>query len=216
MTFSVVYACFVTIKYWHPITPSWTPSTWVTMISNKWWNCSTTISRPSIRRPIVSHSRQIPMFTDMRNKIAAKFGKDFLQVGKGLINQQVKVAFVHLLNGNKDLRWSYFNEFATFIMLSKDNDYEFNDIKFKPSKLWTLCDDSCYGSINGLLSTLHKNPIGARRGECNHKANKCVHSHSCARLGQAKIKTRTAILFNAKQLDCRIAVTWNTKFCKWL
>jgi hypothetical protein len=44
------------------------------------------------------------MFTDMHNKIAAKFGKDFLQVGKGLINQQVKVAFVHLLNGNKDLR----------------------------------------------------------------------------------------------------------------
>jgi hypothetical protein len=28
-----------------------------------------------------------PMFTDMRSKIVAKFGEDFLQVGKGSINQ---------------------------------------------------------------------------------------------------------------------------------
>ncbi len=27
-----------------------------------------------------------PMFTDMRSKIMTKFGEDFLQVGKGLIN----------------------------------------------------------------------------------------------------------------------------------
>jgi hypothetical protein len=27
-----------------------------------------------------------PMFIDMRNKIVAKFGEDFLQVGKGSIN----------------------------------------------------------------------------------------------------------------------------------
>jgi hypothetical protein len=28
-----------------------------------------------------------PMFIDMRSKIAAKFSEDFLQVGKGSINQ---------------------------------------------------------------------------------------------------------------------------------
>jgi hypothetical protein len=35
-------------------------------------------------------------------------------------------------------------------------------------------------------------------------------------LGEAKIETRTAILFNMKQLDHRIATTQDTKFCKWL
>ncbi len=45
-----------------------------------------------------------PMFTDMRSKIAAKFGEDFLQVGKGSINQHAKAALVRLSNGNKDFR----------------------------------------------------------------------------------------------------------------
>ncbi len=66
--------------------------------------------------------------------------------------------------------------------------------------MWTLCDDSCYGSTKGLLSALHKNPIEASGGERNHKAGKCVHSRSCAWLGQVKIKIGTTILFNAKQL----------------
>jgi hypothetical protein len=79
-----------------------------------------------------------------------------------------------------------------------------------------LCDDLCYDSIKGLLSALHKNPTGASGGKCNHKAGKRVHSCSCARLGQAKIETGTAILFNVKQLDCRIVATWDTKFWKWL
>ncbi|CAK9221855.1 unnamed protein product [Sphagnum troendelagicum] len=157
-----------------------------------------------------------PMFTDMCSKIAAKFGKDFLQVGKGSINQHAKAALVRLSNGNEDLRRSYFSEFAMFIMWPIDSDYDFNDIKFKPSELWTLCDDWCYGSIKGPLSALHKNLAKASGGKCNHKAGKCVHSRSCARLGQAKIKTGTAILFNTKQLDRQIAATRDTKFCKWL
>jgi hypothetical protein len=157
-----------------------------------------------------------PMFTDMHSKITNKFNEDFLQVGKVSINQQAKAALVHLSNGNEDFRRSYFSEFATFMMRPIDNDYDFNDIKFKPSELWTLCDDSCYGSIKGLLSTLHKNPTGASGGECNHKAGKRIHSCSCARLGQAKIEIGIAILFNVKQFDRRIATTWDTKFCKWL
>jgi hypothetical protein len=66
-----------------------------------------------------------PMFTDMRNKIAAKFGENFMQVGKGLINQHAKVAFIRLSNGNKDLQQSYFSAFAMFIMRPIDNDYDF-------------------------------------------------------------------------------------------
>ncbi len=124
-----------------------------------------------------------PMFTDMRSKIAAKFGKNFLQVEKGSINQQAKATLVHLSNGNKDLRRSYFNEFATFIMRPIDNDYDFNDIKFKSSKLWTLCGNLCYGSIKGLLLALHKNPAEANEGDRNHKVGKCVHSRSHVRLG---------------------------------
>jgi hypothetical protein len=45
-----------------------------------------------------------PMFTDMSTTIAAKFGAEFLQVGKGLINQQSKAALARLENGNEDLR----------------------------------------------------------------------------------------------------------------
>jgi hypothetical protein len=157
-----------------------------------------------------------PMFTDMRSKIAAKFDENFLQVGKGSINQEAEATLGRFSNGNEDLRRSYFNEFATFIMWPIDNDYDFKDIKFKPSKLWTLCDDSCYICIKGPLSALHKNPARASRGECNHKVGKCVHSHSCARLGQAKIETKTTIMFNAKQLDRQIVATWDTKLCKWL
>jgi hypothetical protein len=57
-----------------------------------------------------------------------------------------------------------------------DSDYDFNDIKFKSSELWILCDDSCYDSIKGPLLALHKNLAGASKGERNHKAGKCVHS----------------------------------------
>jgi hypothetical protein len=52
-----------------------------------------------------------------------------------------------------------------FIMRPRDNDYDFNDIKFKLLELWTLCDDSCYGSTKGSLSALHKNPAKASMGE---------------------------------------------------
>jgi hypothetical protein len=124
-----------------------------------------------------------PMFTDMCSKIVAKFDENFLQIGKGLINQQAKVALIHFSNGNEDFWRSYFNEFAAFIMRPRNNDYDFNDIKFKSLKLWTLCDDSCYDSIKGPLLTLHKISTEASGGEHNHKAGKHVHNRSRARLG---------------------------------
>ena len=86
----------------------------------------------------------------------------------------------------------------------------------KPSELWTLFDDHYYGTIKGHLYALHKNPTGARGGERNHKAAKRIHSRSRARLGKHKIKTRTTIMFNSKQLGRQIATTRDAKFCKWL
>ena len=86
----------------------------------------------------------------------------------------------------------------------------------KPSQLWALWDDSCYGSIKHLLSAVHQNPAGASGGERNHKSAKHVHSRLRARLGQAKIETGTAILFNAKQLQRQMSVTRDTRFCEWL
>ncbi len=217
-TFSTMYACFVAIKY-HIKTLNRAIMDTFNLGDDDIEQMMTLLHHHFSTIYSKAHGLAFaidPMFTDMRSKIATKFGEDFLQVGKGLINQQAKVALIRLSNGNEDLRRSYFNEFTTFIMRPIDNDYDFNDIKFKPSELWTLCDDSCYGSIKGLLSALHKNPIGANGGERNHKAGKHVHSRSCARLGQAKIETGTAILLNAKQLDCRIAATQDTKFYKWL
>jgi hypothetical protein len=126
-----------------------------------------------------------PMFIDMRSKITAKFSEDFLQVGKGSINQQANATLVRLLNDNEDLWRSYFSEFATFIMRPIDNDYDFNDIKFKPSELWTLCDDLCYGSITGLLLALHKNP--SRASTITRQANAFTVTHT---LGWAKPRSK--------------------------
>jgi hypothetical protein len=41
---------------------------------------------------MVSHFATDPKFTDMRSTIAAKFGAEFLQLGKGSINQQSRAA----------------------------------------------------------------------------------------------------------------------------
>ena len=79
-----------------------------------------------------------------------------------------------------------------------------------------MCDDSCYGAIKDVLSEVHQNPAGASGGERNHKSAKHVHSRLRSRLGQAKVETGTAILFNAKQLHRQMAVTRDNRFCKWL
>ena len=83
-------------------------------------------------------------------------------------------------------------------------------------ELWTLYDDHYYGTIKGRLSALHKNPTWASGGERNHKATKCIHSRSQARLGKHKIETGCAIMFNSKQLNRQITTTRDTKLCKWL
>jgi hypothetical protein len=160
-----------------------------------------------------------PMFFEMRTSIAAKFSEEFLQLGKTSINQQSKLALSRLANGNENLRRRMFSEFANFITCSSnDNDKnsDFEDVMMKPAELWTLCDDNCYGAIKLPISAVHRNPAGASGGERNHKSAKRVHSRSRARMGNARVETGTAILFNAKQLDHQIAATRDTCFCKWL
>ena len=118
-----------------------------------------------------------------------------------------------------------FSEFATYITRSKDNApanqddtfCDFEDYMMKPSELWTLCDDSDYGSIkHPLLSAVHRNPTGASGGEWNHKSAKHVHSRLHARLGSAKVESGTAIHFNAKQLLRQMQTTRDTWIYKWL
>ena len=164
-----------------------------------------------------------PMYTEMRARIAGEFGEEFLQLGKPSINQQAKVALARLANGNDDQRRKMFSEFATYITRSKDNApanqgtfCDFEDYMMKPSELWTLCDDSDYGSIKHLLSAVHRNPAGASGGERNHKSAKHVHSRLRARLGSAKVESGTAIHFNAKQLLRQMQTTRDTGICKWL
>ena len=171
-----------------------------------------------------------PMFTDMRIRIAAEFGDEFLQLGKASINHQAKTALARLANGNDDLRRKMFSQFATYITRCKDdtttaagNDRnvsssfdDFEDTMMKPSELWTLCDDSDYSAIKHRLSAVHCNPAGASGGERNHKSAKQVHSRMRARMGSAKVETGTAIHFNAKQLHRQMTTTRDTRFCKWL
>jgi hypothetical protein len=131
-----------------------------------------------------------PMFIGMRTRIAAEFGEEFLQLGKPPINHQSKVTLLRLVNGNDDLRRRMYSEFATFIRSCKDDtvtcekNVDFEDIKMKPSELWTLCDDCDYGAIKHVLSAVHQNTTGASGGERNHKSAKHVNSKLRACLGQ--------------------------------
>jgi hypothetical protein len=219
-TFSAVYACFVAIKY-HLKTLDAT------------FKDAFNLNDDDVQQMmVITHHRfstiyteahglafsTDPMFTDMRSRIAIEFGEEFLQLNKNSLNQQSKVALTRLAHGNEDLRRRMFSEFARFVMRCKDNDkdFDFEDIMMKPSELWALCDDSCYGSIKHVLSALHRNPAGASGGERNHKSAEHVHSRLRSRLGQAKIETGTATLFNAKQLHRQMSVTRDTPFCKWL
>ena len=69
------------------------------------------------------------------------------------------------------------SELATFIMIKQGPDGgDVNDIKSKPSDLWTECDGSCYGYMKSPPSALHKNPAGARGGDSNNNAAKRFHS----------------------------------------
>jgi hypothetical protein len=117
-TFSAMYACFVAIKY-H-----------IKMLNRTIMDAFNLGDDDIEQMMMLFHHRfstiyseahglafaTDPMFIDMHCKIAAKFGEDFLQIGKSSINQQVKAALVRLLNGNEDFRRSYFSEFATFII----------------------------------------------------------------------------------------------------
>ena len=152
----------------------------------------------------------------MRREIANRFGEEFVQLGQGSLNQEEKAAIIRLANGNEVLRRSMLTEFSTFIMLPIELDNEFHDTQFKTSELWSLSDDACYGTIKGPLSALQKNPAGASGGVRNHKAAKRVHCRSRARLDESKVEIGTAILFNSRQLDRRIATTRKSKICQWL
>jgi hypothetical protein len=95
-------------------------------------------------------------------------------------------------------------------------DHNFKDVLLKSSELWFLSYNTLYGLLKGPLSAVHCNPAGVAGGEHNHKAAKRVHCRTRSRLGRNKIKTGTAILFNAKQLGRRLSSTRDTPLCHWL
>ena len=201
-TFSAVYACFVAIKFHIQILDP-------TVMGALQLNDSDIVEMITLGHQRFSiiytelHALAFPtdpLFNTMRTLIAAKFGEEFLHIGKGSISQKSKAAVAHISMGNENFHRFMLSEFAEFVIRKKDTDDDFSDVKFKPSQLWTLCDESIYGSIKGPLSALHKNPAGASGGERKHKAAKRGHSRNRARLGQSKIETATAILYNSRQL----------------
>jgi hypothetical protein len=100
-----MYACFVVIKY-HIKTLNRTVMDAFNLGDDDIEQMMTLLHHRFSTIYLESHGLAFarnPMFTNMRNKIAAKFSENFMQVGKGSINQHAKVAFVHLSNGNKDL-----------------------------------------------------------------------------------------------------------------
>jgi hypothetical protein len=228
-TFSAVYACFVAIKY-HLKKLDATVKESLSLNDDDIDKMITLTHHRLSTIYTEAHALAFatdPMFTEMRTRIAAEFGEEFLQLGKPAIIQQAKTALTRLASGNDDLRRKMFSEFATYITRYKDGDAavsshdekgfdDFEDTMMKPAELWTLCDDADYGNIKHLLSALHRNPAGASGGERNHKSAKHVHSRIRARLGTARVESGTAIHFNAKQLIRQMTTTRDTRFCKWL
>ena len=223
-TFSSVYACFVAIKFHLSTRDASVKDSLNLTDANIDHMMQLTHHRFST---IYTEARGLafatdPLFFEMRTDIADKFSEEFLQLGKASINQQSKLALSRLSNGNENLRRKMYSEFANFVITctpaSNNNgtNSDFEDVTMMPSELWTLCDDNYYGTIKLPISAIHRNPAGASGGERNHKAANRVHSRSRARMGNARIETGTAILFNAKQLDRQRAASRDGRFCKWL
>ncbi|CAK9883250.1 unnamed protein product [Sphagnum jensenii] len=217
-TFSSVYACFVAIKLHIVTLPTSVRSALQLddtviekMISLLHHRLATIYSEAHCLAFATD-----PLFGSMRVAITAKYDGAFLELGKGSINQQSKAALSRIAAGNDELRCQLYTEYGRYVMRPLNADHDFEEVLFKPSELWSLCDDSSYGSLKGPLSAVHCNPARAAGGERNHKAAKHVHCRTRSRMGTNKVETGTAILFNAKQLDRRLLSTWDTPFCHWL
>jgi hypothetical protein len=163
-TFSSVYACFVAIKYHLKKLNGFVRDAF-NLNDNDIERMMTLTEHRFATIYTSAHALAFstdPMFAGMRKRIGNEFQEQFLQLGKGAINQQCKVALARLANGNEEHRRKLFSEFANFLINSKDDDdIDFQDTMMKPSELWTLCDDSCYGAIKSSLSAIHRNPAGA-------------------------------------------------------
>ncbi len=88
-TFSIVYACFMAIKY-HIKTFNRVVMDAFNLGDNDIEQMMMLLHHRFSTIYSEAHGFAFatdPMFTDMRNKIATKFDENFLQVGKGLINQ---------------------------------------------------------------------------------------------------------------------------------
>ena len=144
-----------------------------------------------------------PLFMGMRTRIADEFGEAFLQLGKGPLISKSKVDLSRLANGDENVRQKMYSEFGTpYIRACRDdNSIDFEDTAMKPSELWTLCDDSEYGSIKYLLCSVHRNLAGASGGERNHKGcNVCgVLSLVQCEQGWARPTSRAALPFSSMQ-----------------
>ncbi|RHY28102.1 hypothetical protein DYB32_006256 [Aphanomyces invadans] len=217
-TFSAVYACFFAIKY-HIKTLDL--SVMEALHLNDDDICEMIRLIHHRFSTIYSEAHALvfctdPLFTSMHRLMGFRFDEKFLHLGKGSINQQSKTAIALISMGNEILRRSMLSEFAVLVTRQQDTEDDFSDTSIKPSVLWTVCDESSYGSLSGPLSALHQNPTGASGGERNHKATRRVHTKNRARMGHSKIESGTAILFNSGQLVRRLTPTRNTKFCTWL
>jgi hypothetical protein len=161
-TFSSVYASFIAIKYHLRKLDA---SVWEGLsLNDDDIDRMMTLTHHRFSTIYYTEARALafatdPLFMGMRTRIADEFGEEFLQLGKGPLISQSKVALSRLSNGDKNVRRKMYSEFATYIRTCRDeNSMDFEDTAMKPSELWTLCDDSEYGSIKLLLCSVHRNP----------------------------------------------------------
>ena len=236
-TFSSVYACFLAVKV-HIMELSESVKTALGLDGDDIAQMITflhhrlhTIYSPAHCLAFVTD----PLFASMREAVALKYTPEFIEMSKGSVNQQVpppraplpppsslsppppqaKTALLRIANGDVQLQRKLFTEFAAYLMRG-EHDVDFQDVAFKPADLWSLSDDTRYGSLKVFLSALHRNPAGAAGGERNHKAAKRVHSRHRVRLGATRIESGTAILFNSRQLERSLSVSREIPFCRWL
>ncbi|CAM6070616.1 unnamed protein product [Sphagnum tenellum] len=164
-TFSSVYACFVAIKL-HIVTLP-------TSVRSALYLDDTAIEKMISllhHRLVTIYSEAHclafatdPLFGSMRAAITAKYDGAFLEMGKGSINQQSKAALSRIAAGNDELRRQLYTDYGRYIMRPMNADHDFEEVLFKPSELWSLCDDSSYGSLKGPLSAVHSILFNAKQ-----------------------------------------------------
>lgn len=118
VTFATVYTCFLAIKY-HSKTLDRSVMNALQLNDDDITDMIILIHHQFSKIYSEAHGLALatdPLFNTMRYSILVKSGEGFVQLGKGSINHQCKMAITRISMGNEALRHSMLTEFAAFLI----------------------------------------------------------------------------------------------------